>query len=117
MKGRAATAEEIYTTLKQGGYEFTGDDKYQLRGVSISLGKSRNDFVYVKSSNAFGLWEFYPEKMKERERQKQSKEGIEVQESANAQDEQDAEVSHSILKKRMKEEAERPSKETETPKG
>ena len=71
MKGRAATAEEIYGALKQGGFEFTGEEKYQLRGVAISLGKSRNDFVYVKSSNAFGLWEFYPNLKKKRESGKQ----------------------------------------------
>ncbi|MGA9115595.1 MAG: hypothetical protein WB626_02360 [Bacteroidota bacterium] len=78
MKGRAATAEEIYKALSQGGYEFSGDEKYQLRGVAISLGKSRNDFVYVKSSNAFGLWDFYPGLRKKRERGKKDDGGAEV---------------------------------------
>jgi hypothetical protein len=68
MRGRAATAEEIYTALKEGGFEFTGDEKFWFRGVAVSLGKNRRDFVFVKSSSAYGLWEFYPEKAKEREK-------------------------------------------------
>jgi len=68
MKGRAATAEEIYAALRDGGFEFTGDEKFQLRGVAVSLGKNRRDFVFVKSSNSYGLWEFYPEKAREREK-------------------------------------------------
>lgn len=75
MNGRAMTAQEIYEGLKNGGYEFTGNksEKIQSRNLSISLSKNSNDFVYVKSSNAYGLWEFYPEKQKEREKQKNAK--------------------------------------------
>lgn len=68
MRRRAATAEEIYTVLKEGGFEFPGDEKFQHRGVAVSLSKNRRDFVYIKSSNSYGLWDFYPAKLKEREK-------------------------------------------------
>lgn len=72
MKGRALTVQEIYEGLKSGGFEFTGskEEKIQMRNLAISLSKNSNDFVYVKSSNAYGLWEFYPEKKREREKKK-----------------------------------------------
>jgi len=74
MRGRAATAQEILEGLKTGGFEFPSEwgAKYLLRNLTISMSKNRNDFVYVKSSKAYGLWEFYPEK--KRERQKGQKE-------------------------------------------
>lgn len=74
FRGQACTAQEIYEGLRTGGYEFPKDWtlKYQLRNLTISLSKNRKDFVYVKSSNAYGLWEFYPEKKRERAKQKGS---------------------------------------------
>jgi hypothetical protein len=68
MRGRAATPQEILTVLVAGGFEFEGgsDEKFRLRNLSISLSKNRKDFCYVKSSNAYGLWEFYPDKKRER---------------------------------------------------
>ena len=48
---------------------------------------STNDFVYVKSSKAYGLWEFYPEKQREREKQKNSKtENASIDEEENKSD-------------------------------
>lgn len=71
-RGRAATVQEIYDALRSGGFEFTGTkgEKIQMRNLAISLSKNSTDFVYVKSSNAYGLWEFYPEKKREREKKK-----------------------------------------------
>lgn len=68
MRGRASTPQEILDALVAGGFEFVGgsDEKYRLRNLSISLSKNRNDFCYVKTSNAYGLWEFYPDKKRER---------------------------------------------------
>jgi len=70
MKGQAATAEEILKALEDGGFEFPSNWKTNLRlkNTAISLGKNSNDFVYVKSSNAYGLWEFYPDKVKEKKK-------------------------------------------------
>ncbi len=85
MKKRAATAEEIYSALKKGGYEF--GKNVPMRGVAISLSKNRTDFVYVKSSNAYGLWEFYPgmkrEKSGSKNIEKESINNPETQDSDN----------------------------------
>lgn len=72
MRGQAVPAKEIYEALKSGGFEFTGNknEAIQSRNLAISLGKNTNDFVYVKNSNAYGLWEFYPEKKKAKEKKK-----------------------------------------------
>jgi len=72
MRDQACTAQEIYDSLRAGGFEFPKDwtDKYQMRNLTISLSKNSSDFVYVKSSNSYGLWEFYPEKQRERKKQK-----------------------------------------------
>ena len=68
IRNQSCTAQEIFDGLKAGGFEFPKDwgEKFQLRNLTISLSKNRNDFVYVKSSNTYGLWEFYPEKKRER---------------------------------------------------
>lgn len=70
IKGQAATAEEILKALEEGGFEFPTNWKTNLRlkNTAISLGKNSNDFVYVKSSNSYGLWEFYPDKVKEKKK-------------------------------------------------
>lgn len=60
MKGRAAPAREIFDALKQGGYEFTGAEKLQYRGFTISLSKYGGKLIYVKPSDSWGLPEFYP---------------------------------------------------------
>jgi hypothetical protein len=76
MKGSATTAKEILEGLLRGGFEPPSEWKENnyLKNLAISLKKnSPRDFVWVKSSNAFGLWDFYPEK--KREREKSSKEG------------------------------------------
>ena len=64
MKNGAATAKEIFEALKAGGYEFDPKltEPIQFRGLTISLGKNTNDFVFIKSNNSYGLVEFYPEK-------------------------------------------------------
>ena len=81
MRGQACTPQEINDGLIAGGFEFPKDwtEKYQLRNLSISLSKNSKEFVYVKSSNAYGLWEFYPDKKRERQKaQKGNAEVIEV---------------------------------------
>lgn len=67
--GRAVPVREILEGLKRGGFEFPGHwtKEHWLKNLSISISKNRNDFVYVKSSDAWGLWDFYPEKKRERE--------------------------------------------------
>ena len=73
-KGRAATAQEIYDVLKKGGFEFpeSWKEKEQLKNLAISLSKNRYDFVLVPGleGNAYGLWEFYPEKKRMKEKKK-----------------------------------------------
>ena len=85
MRGRACTAKEIFDALKTGGFDFPKGkaENIQFRNVTISLSKNTNDFVYVKSSNAYGLWEFYPEKKKEKTRLKkdESNDGEKTSES------------------------------------
>jgi hypothetical protein len=68
MRGRASTAQEIFDALISGGFEFPEEwgEKFKLRNLAISIRKNSKDFCYVKSSNAFGLWEFYPDKKRER---------------------------------------------------
>ncbi|MFZ1976340.1 MAG: hypothetical protein WAV76_00130 [Bacteroidota bacterium] len=68
MRGPASTLQEIYDTLVSGGFEFPEEwgDKFKLRNLSISIRKNSKDFCYVKSSNSYGLWEFYPDKKRER---------------------------------------------------
>lgn len=67
--GRAVPVREIFEGLKRGGFEFPSHwaKEHWLKNLSISISKNRNDFVYVKSSDSWGLWDFYPEKKKERE--------------------------------------------------
>lgn len=60
LKDGAASLDEIYAALKQGGFEFVGkDETIEKRGLQISLAKNRNMFAYLKTTNAFGLWEKY----------------------------------------------------------
>jgi hypothetical protein len=60
LKDSAASLDEIYAALKQGGFEFVGkDEAIEKRGLQISLAKNRNMFAYLKSTNTFGLWEKY----------------------------------------------------------
>lgn len=68
IRNQACTAQEIYEALLTGGFEFPKEwkEKYKLRNLTISLSKNSADFVYVKSSNAYGLWEFYPERQRDR---------------------------------------------------
>lgn len=71
VKGQAVTAEEIMRGLERGGFEFQWKSKLRLRNTAISLGKNSDKFVYVKTSNAYGLWEFYPDKKKEKEKKQE----------------------------------------------
>jgi hypothetical protein len=70
--GRAVPVKEILEGLKRGGFEFPSHwaKEHWLKNLSISISKNRNDFVYVKSSDSWGLWDFYPEKKREREAMK-----------------------------------------------
>jgi hypothetical protein len=75
MKGRAATIKEIYEALLKGGFEFPVEwkEKEWHKNLGISISKNRYDFVRVPFGNdsAYGLWEFYPEKKKEKDRASQ----------------------------------------------
>jgi hypothetical protein len=80
MKGRAATVDEIYEALNSGGFEYPKEwkDKTRKRNLAISLSKNRYDFCYVKTDtiSAFGLWDFYPDKKREREKAKNIKDDL-----------------------------------------
>ena len=59
-RGSAASLDEIYEALEQGGFEFVGkDESTKKRGLQISLAKNRALFAYLKATSTFGLWEFY----------------------------------------------------------
>lgn len=77
MKGRAAKAEEIFEALNKGGFEWPNawKENLRLKNLAISLGKNRYDFLLVRTSegNAYGLWDFYPEKKREKEKQQAQK--------------------------------------------
>lgn len=87
MKGYAATAEEIFEALKKGGFEFSWKPTFQLKNLAISLSKNRNDFVYVKSNNSYGLWEFYPDKKREREKTAEKTEAVSSESEVNTEEE------------------------------
>ncbi len=76
-KKKAASAEEILEALKKGGFMFPDSWKERdyLRHIATTLSKNKDDFAYIINGEfkAFGLWEFYPEKAKERK--KVAKEG------------------------------------------
>ncbi len=77
MKRTATSAEEILEALLLGGFEFTGDEKMQLRTVAITLGKNREAFCPVPGPNRekrFGLYDWYPSKKAEREKKKSNNE-------------------------------------------
>jgi hypothetical protein len=67
IKGSAAALDEIYDALLNGGYEFAGDKKLWKRGLSISLSKNTQTFIYIKNNESFGLLEFYPDYKKKKE--------------------------------------------------
>jgi hypothetical protein len=81
MKGSATPAKDIFETLKSGGFEFdpASSEAIQFRGLTISLGKNTNDFVYIKSNNSYGLAEFYPDKKAPKGKKKNSSEANETQ--------------------------------------
>jgi hypothetical protein len=72
MRGRAATGQEIFEALKKGGFQFQDKGKDQLKNFTNSLSKNRYDFVMVPGleENSYGLWEFYPDKVKEKGKKK-----------------------------------------------
>lgn len=80
IRNQSCTSQEIFDGLKMGGFEFPKEwgEKFQLRNLTISISKNRNDFVYVRGSNSYGLWEFYPEKKRERKNQKIEPEKIDL---------------------------------------
>lgn len=69
MKDSTAPVEEIYETLKKGGYDFgRGSEENHKRGLKISFGKNPL-FTYVKSNNTYGLAKKYGIKRKEKPEQ------------------------------------------------
>lgn len=85
-RGQAVPLVEIYEALKQGGFEFGGEEKFQPRGLAISLSKNTQTFVYLKSSDSYGLLEFYPEYTKKKE-ERRKKGGTEQEESETQESE------------------------------
>lgn len=79
LRGQAVPLTEIHKVLKQGGFQFTENEKLQLRGLSISLSKNSQTFVFIKGSNAYGLREWYPD-LKEKGEQKKKVKEVEEQE-------------------------------------
>lgn len=57
----AASLDEVFAALKQGGFKFDGDDEVaQKRGLAISL--SKNTSIFHKLPNgSIGLLAWYPE--------------------------------------------------------
>lgn len=73
MKKRAISAQEILDGLSGGGYDFPEKWKEnRLKNLAITLSKNSKDFVQVEknSGNLYGLWEFYPEKVRERDKKR-----------------------------------------------
>lgn len=98
-KKQATSAQEILDQLETGGFDFdTAGWKKNLRlkNLAISLSKNRADFVPVpvNNENYYGLWEFYPEKKKDKNKKKVSNdtndqmENTEVGEETNNNDEE-----------------------------
>jgi hypothetical protein len=77
LRGQAVPLTEIHKALKQGGFQFTENEKFQLRGLSISLSKNSQTFVFIKSSNAYGLREWYPDLKEKGDQKKKLKEAEE----------------------------------------
>jgi hypothetical protein len=90
IRGSACTAQEILEGLKAGGFEIPEDwqEKHYLKNLAISLSKNSNDFVYVKQSNAYGLWEFYPERVREKKKSSRSNGSEKTEERATSEPEQ-----------------------------
>lgn len=75
MRNRAISAQEILDGLTSGGYSFPDNWKEnRLKNLAITLAKNSKDFVQVDTNNGtiYGLWEFYPQKQKERLKKKSS---------------------------------------------
>ncbi len=77
MANRAATAAEILAGLEKGDFEFPKEwkAKLRLRNLAISIG-SNKDFVVFKTRDgkAYGLAEKHPDKVREREKNKNGEE-------------------------------------------
>jgi hypothetical protein len=72
IKGQSASVDEIYGALENGGFVFDWPaQKHHKKNLRMSLTKNSTTFAYIKSSDTFGLWEFYPEKAKERKKEKE----------------------------------------------
>lgn len=78
MFGEASTIDEIYEALVDGGFEYNASDSnLHRRGLKISLAKNTQTFTHIKSSDSFGLREWYPGKAKERPITKEKIEEVE----------------------------------------
>jgi len=75
MKGKAATAKEILDALERGGFVFPKQwtDKLRLKNLAIMIRKNSTEFAYIVSNKSFGLWEFYPDMKKQRDKDKANK--------------------------------------------
>lgn len=63
-----ATADEIYSALREGGFQFeTRDEKTELHRMRTSLGKNTTTFAKIDANgiDVYGLAEWYPELKKE----------------------------------------------------
>ncbi|MBX7151118.1 hypothetical protein K1X84_05720 [bacterium] len=93
MNGKAALIEEIFDALSTGGFEWPKDwkQKLRLKNLAISLSKNRYDFVIVDTAkgNAYGLWEFYPDKLRERDKTKSIDKKSEVIEESETENDEE----------------------------
>ncbi len=55
----AATLDQIFAALKDGGYQFTDSDVDARASLKIALGKDGK--VRPLGNGAYGLWEWYPD--------------------------------------------------------
>jgi len=70
----AATLDEIYNQLVNGGYSFTGkNDGIKKRGIAISMSKNKK-FHHILSNDTWGLTEWYPDVKEKKETTTQIKE-------------------------------------------
>ncbi len=75
MRGKAATAQEILEALEKGSFQFEGNPKMRLKNLAIHLGAKKKEYVSFKTADGavYGLWEQYPDKKKERDRERNKK--------------------------------------------
>jgi hypothetical protein len=70
----AASVDVIFDALQRGGFAFTMRDDAAKKGLSIALGKDSN-VRYLKGSQTWGLWSWYPHAKRDKEKKSTSADG------------------------------------------